>query len=145
MIKNNYTASVRVEGILFAILLIVALLALMLLPAHGATTSNVKKNATGYVAYVGNPYTYKEATVTAVAYVGSKNHTGIVVRLQPRGTYSLFTEDILFCGAPVEMFIGKQNPMVLTYETVAHSSVEEIGCHRLVSVDEVKVTKGDWQ
>lgn len=112
---------------------------------HCATTSGAKNNATGFLSYTGNPYTYKEGSVVAVAYVGTENHMGIVVRIQPRATYSLFTEDFLFCGAPVELFEGKKNPMVLTYETVAHTSVEEIGCHRLVSVDEVRSTKGDLQ
>ncbi len=142
MIQNKKTAA---EGILFAVFIVIALLCVMLLPAHGATSSGAKKNATGFLSYTGNPYTYKEGAVRAVAYVGTGHHTGIVVRLQPRATYSLFTEEILFCGSPVEMFEGKQNPMVLTYETVTHTSVEEIGCHRLVSVDEVKSSRGDLQ
>lgn len=121
----------------FAVLLIAS-------TAH-CTTSGAKKNATGFLAYTGNPFTYKEGAVKAVAYIGTKNNTGIVVRLQPRGTYALFTEEILLCGTPVEMFEGKQSPMVLTYETVAHTTIEDIGCHRLVSVDEVRSTKGDWR
>jgi hypothetical protein len=58
--------------------------------------------------------------------------------LQPTGTYQLFTEDVLLCKQPVEMFIGKKNPMVITYETRAHKTVQGIGCHELKRVDELK-------
>lgn len=129
------------EGLLYTLLIIAFVLAL-LLPGHCATTSSSKhESSLGVPMVLGNPFTYKEGKVSAVAYVGSGNHSGLVVRIQPRNMYSLFTEDILICGVPVEMFAGKQNPLVLTYETVAHSTVEEIGCHRLVSVDEVKSSK----
>jgi hypothetical protein len=107
--------------------------------AHCATTSSVKHgNSLGVVIDFTNPNRYVEGQVQAVAYVGTGDHKGLVLRIQPRGTFSLFTEDLLFCGEPVDLFIGKTNPMVLTYENVAHTSVEGIGCHILKSVDEVK-------
>ena len=85
--------------------------------------------------YQDNPYTYKMGSVTSVAYVDG----GLVVRLQPTATYTIFTEDILFCGErPLDLFIGKRNPVVLTYETRAHKTVQGIGCHELKRVDEMK-------
>jgi hypothetical protein len=60
------------------------------------------------------------------------------VRIQPLATYSLFTEDILLCGVPADKFIGKSNPLVLTYKTKASRLVQGIGCHDLVRVDEMK-------
>lgn len=87
--------------------------------------------------YTENPYTYKVGTVGNVDFVEG----GIVIRVQPLATYSLFTEDILLCGRLEElakMFEGKRNPLVLTYRTRASHTVEGIGCHTLVRVDELK-------
>jgi len=53
-------------------------------------------------------------------------------------TYSLFTEDVFFCGNPIEMMVGKHNPLVLTYEALSHRTVRGIGCHVLIRADELK-------
>lgn len=120
---------------------LLGLLVFLNINAHCATTSSIKHgNSLGATISQDNPNTYREGAVLAVAYVGSQGHEGLVVRIQPRGTYALFTEDLLICGAPIEKFEGKTNPMVLVYETVAHSSVEGVGCHQLKIVDEVKAT-----
>ena len=60
------------------------------------------------------------------------------IRFQPLATYSLFSENILICGVPQEMFANKRNPMVLTYKTKASRIVQGIGCHELIRVDEMK-------
>lgn len=125
--------------IVLTLLVLLILVSGFSLKANAATTASVKHNATGFLPYTGNPMSYKEGNVIAAAVLDK----GLVLRIQPRGTYSLFTEDILFCSASVEKLIGKENPVVLTYETVAHTMVEGIGCHTLVSVDEVKTTKGE--
>jgi hypothetical protein len=79
--------------------------------------------------------TYKAGSVTAVAYV--EEGKGIVLRIQPVGTYSLFTEDLLMCydDNVVPMLLNKGNPMVLTYRTKANRLVGGLGCHSLVRVD----------
>jgi hypothetical protein len=94
-------------------------------------------NSLGVPMFFDNPMTYKAGAVTAVAYIKD----GLVVRIQPIGTYSLFTEDILICGASPVMFVNKTNPMVLTYRTKASKMLEGVGCHELVSVESLKTTK----
>jgi hypothetical protein len=89
--------------------------------------------------YQDNPYTYKAGAITTVSRVDG----ALVVRMQPTGTYALFTEDIMLCdyvngGDIVNAFIGKKNPMVLTYGTQAHRTVQGVGCHQLVRVDELR-------
>ena len=122
-----------------AIALILFMLSVVLIGftgfAHGAVGKK-HGNSLGVVQYETNPFTYVEGSVSNVSLVG----TGVNLRLQPRGVYSLFTQEILLCDYDnvAEKFEGKHGLMVLTYETVAHRSIEGIGCHRLVGVDEVK-------
>jgi hypothetical protein len=114
-----------------------AMFGFMLLLSVGLNaTTTTHKNSLGTPMYQDNPNSYRVGAVLSVAYVG--NGKGMVVRIQPAGTYSLFTEDVLFCGTEVEQFVGKTNPMAITYETQAHSTVEGIGCHRLLRVDSLK-------
>jgi hypothetical protein len=90
------------------------------------------------IQYTENPYTYKVGTATMV---GTPDGA-FVVRIQPLGTFSLFTEDILFCDYKgvfeSGMLANKHNPLVLTYHTRALRLVQGIGCHTLVRVDEMK-------
>lgn len=92
------------------------------------------KNSVATPVYDHNPYTYAVGNVIAVAYVDG----ALVLRMQPLATFSLYTEELLLCGQPVEMFQGKANPMVLTYTTQAHRTVQSLGCHELKRVDELK-------
>jgi hypothetical protein len=94
-------------------------------------------NSLGVVMEFDNVFTYKAGSVVAVAYVDG----GIVVRMQPLGMYSLYTEDILLCGSPVLLFENKTNPMVLTYRTKASRLIEGIGCHELNNVSSLKTEK----
>lgn len=107
----------------------------LLYTGHSEAAISKKKNSVGFVQYTDNPYTYKAGAVITGFDIEGK---GIVLRIQPTGTYHLFTEDLLFCGDPVEMVEGKHNPVVLTYETVAHRTIQGVGCHRLVNVMEIK-------
>ena len=87
--------------------------------------------------YQDNPYTYKAGSVVNAEYVDG----GVVIRVQPLGTYELFTEDILFCGEILGRFSGKHNPLLLTYKIKASHLVQGIGCHDLVRVDELQEGK----
>ena len=109
----------------------------MLIGFGHCTTTSSRSNSIGTVQYQENPFTYKVGSVVG-AFEVKNSAPDMVVRVQPLATYSLFTEDILICGEPVDMLQGKKNPLVLTYETVAHRTIEGIGCHRLVGIDEVK-------
>ena len=109
----------------------------MLIGFGHCTTTSSRRNSIGTVQYQENPFTYKVGSVVG-AFEVKNSAPDMVVRVQPLATYSLFTEDILICGEPVDMLQGKKNPLVLTYETVAHRSVSGIGCHRLIRVDELQ-------
>ena len=88
--------------------------------------------------YQDNPYTYKAGNIVSGALVDDGN--AIAVRIQPTSTYTLFTEDILLCSsiATLDLFLNKRNPVVLTYETKAHKTVQGVGCHDLKRVDELR-------
>ena len=109
----------------------------MLIGIGHCTTTSSRRNSIGTVQYQENPFTYKVGSVVG-AFEVKNSAPDMVVRVQPLATYSLFTEDILICGEPVDMLQGKKNPLVLTYETVAHRSVSGVGCHRLIRVDELQ-------
>jgi hypothetical protein len=119
-------------GLLLVGILLLAIIAMTTF-ARGATTSQ-HTNSLGAVQYQDNPNTYLAGSVTAVNFVGDPKNYGVVLRIQPIGTYSLFTEDVLFCGDPSDLFAGKIGPVLLVYETVAHHTVGGLGCHQLAIV-----------
>lgn len=106
--------------------------------SFGAVSKKPNTNSLGVVQYNDNPNTYKEGNIVSAAYV---EDNGVVVRIQPRGTFALFTEDVLFCAGAAEKLSSKHNPLVLTYGTQAHHTIQGLGCHELRSVDEVKDKK----
>ena len=103
--------------------------------AHGAI-SKKHDNSLGVVQYQSNPFTYFEGSLVSGATIDS----AVNLRFSPRQTYGLFTQDILFCDYDnvAEKFAGKKGLVVLSYETVAHRTIQGVGCHDLRSVDEVK-------
>ena len=125
-----------IEDILLA--LVGTLMILVALTAHAAVSKKPQGNSLGFLQYAENPYIYVEGEVHAAVYV-SKN--ALVVRIQPRGTYSLYTEDLLFCPGAAEVLATKSSPVVLVYERIAHQTVEGLGCHVLKYADEIKTTR----
>ena len=125
------------NGVFYGMLIWFVVLALLSI-AH-CTTTVKHENSMGFVQYTTNPFTYVVGNMSEGFDI--ENGKGLVVRIQPAGTYALFTMDILLCGTPTEKFAGKANPLVLTYETQAHRAIEGIGCHRLVNVQELKIPK----
>jgi hypothetical protein len=107
--------------------------------AHCTTTKHNESNAFGAVISDINPYSYLAGSVKEVYDVESER--GMVVRIQPISTHMLYVADVLFCGFSPDMLEGKQNPVVLVYETQAHKMIEGIGCHLLVNVLEIKGDK----
>jgi hypothetical protein len=110
---------------------------------HADTTSR-HKNATGAVIEYSNPNIYLTGSVISGALIESGDKRFLNIRFQPSHTFSLYTEEVLFCDAEsvIKKFTGKSNPVVVTYERLAHDSVQSIGCHVLVGVSEVKSEKG---
>lgn len=118
----------------FVLALIVVLLFVGAGFAHGATTS--KQNVLGSVSYTSNPLMYNAGSVAE-----AKNIDGnLSLRFKPIGTYSLYDENVLLCGLPMEKFNGIHEPFLLTYRRQASRLVQGIGCHDLVRVDNM-VTK----
>jgi hypothetical protein len=117
---------------LFLVLICVSL-------AHADTTSK-HKNVTGAVISYSNPNIYLQGRVISGALIESGDKKYLNIRFQPSHTFELYTEDVLFCDAQnvLDKFVGKENPVVLIYERVAHESVQSIGCHNLLGVSEVK-------
>jgi hypothetical protein len=104
--------------------------------AHATTTAK-HKDSLGVVMQQTNPNTYLAGSVTNVEFAGNRNNYGMVIRVQPLKTYTLYTEDILLCGNPSELFAGHSNPMVLVYRTRSSHMVDGLGCHGLVDVRDV--------
>lgn len=118
----------------------VALVAVVFLLTSAAHCAVGKKqsNSLGVPMFQDNPNTYLYASVLGGSYVRSQqDKLGTVVRFQPAHTYSLYTSDILFCGEIGERF-NVRGPVVVTYKTQAKEAIDGIGCHTLVSIDEVK-------
>lgn len=112
---------------------------LLTLFSSAAISKKPNTNSLGTVQYQSNPYTYFEGSLVSGAII----EPGVNLRFQPRGTYNLFAQEILFCdyNTVAQKFSGKQGLLVLSYETVAHRMIQGIGCHSLRSVDEVKEDK----
>ena len=123
---------------LFLVLICVSL-------AHASTydTTSKHKNATGAVVLYSNPNIYLQGRVISGALIESGDKKYLNIRFQPSHTFELYTEEVLFCDAQnvLDKFVGKSNPLVLTYERIAHESVQNIGCHNLIGVSEIKTEK----
>jgi hypothetical protein len=128
-------------AVMLAMLGVMAMCLILAVYAHGATTSQKHENSLGVIEYTENPLTYKEGYIVNGELVEDGKYAGIVVRLQPRGTYDLFTEDIFLCDPRHVLAVmgDKRNPVVLVYETVSHRKIQEVGCHDIIAIDEVKV------
>jgi hypothetical protein len=136
-VPKGYPMNNCEEGWKCKTIVVILLVLLCVVWAKCATTSGSKhENSLGVPMFQDNPYTYKAGTVIDV--IGIKNGKGMVIRLQPTRTYALFTEDILFCDFPIDMFQGMMNPILLTYKTQDSRSIDGIGCHELVQVDQIK-------
>lgn len=128
MIKDKADAA---KAILFSAAITVFVLIIAALPSHCSTTKS-HTNSLGTVQYQSNPMSYIAGAVVSASYVGSRDNYGVDVRVQPIGTYGLYTEELLLCGSDaVELFMNKTNPMVLIYETKSHHAIEGVGCHEL--------------
>jgi hypothetical protein len=122
-------------GILFLVALVT------ILPAHAATTK--RSNSLGVVTYDSNPMVYVAGNVVDVSSIES----ALNLRFQPLATYALYDQNILLCRTDLitTKFQGKHNPLVLTYERQAHRTVNGVGCHELVRVDNLESGKGELQ
>ena len=123
-----------------------ALLLCLVAIGHCSTTPK-KSNTTCWLPegcvtqYTDNPLIYKAGSIAPNGDAVSDIDGNLNIRIKPLNTYMLYDESILFCGLPTEMFNGKTEPFVLTYERVSHHSVRGVGCHELVAVHSLKTEK----
>jgi hypothetical protein len=122
----------------FGIILLLVVIIFALSTAQCAVSKKPQQNALGFLQYEDNPYVYLEGNINAAAYVDKE---AVVIRMQPRGTYALFTQDVLLCPGAAELINNKSNPMVIVYERTAHQLIDGVGCHELRFVDEVTKKK----
>lgn len=118
-----------------------SLLLLLVLLYTGLAEAAISKhsNSLGTISYESNPYRYIAGSITTGFDIDDGK--GMVLRIQPMATYNLFTEDLFFCGNPIDKLVDKHNPLVITYETTSHRAVRGVGCHELIRADELKETK----
>jgi hypothetical protein len=116
---------------------VLTVLLILLSRCYGATTSS-SKNSLGAVQYNENPLMYLAAYIAPTEGSIANVDGNLSLRLKPLGTYMLYDESLLLCGMPLEKFQGVTEPFVLTYERVAHRTVQGVGCHELIRADSIK-------
>lgn len=132
------------EGIRFLQIMAWVILIVVLLNSfgHGATTSH-SKNSLGVVTYDANPYMYVAGSIAHTADAVTVVDGNLNLRVKPLGTYMLYDESILFCGIPQGKFDNiNAEALVLTFERKARRTVQGIGCHELVRVDNMIPKQG---
>jgi hypothetical protein len=103
-----------------------------------ATTSTAKhKDSLGVVMQQTNPNVYLSGTLLDGSVFDSDGREFTSLRVHPLKTFALYDEDLLLCGNKAEDFQGKTSPVLITYERVAHQTVQGVACHELMGVDEV--------
>jgi hypothetical protein len=117
-------------------LVLILLVSLFAATAHCTVTAK-QPNGLGTLSYQTNPYVYE--AVLDIAQADSVDGN-LNLRVKPLGTYMLYDDTILLCGAQatIDKFEGKGMPFVMTYERRSHHLVNGVGCHELVRVDEIK-------
>jgi hypothetical protein len=117
--------------------LIIALALLCVRELHCSTT-HPRPNILGVNETYQNPNTYLLA-LPVEGQIIDERFTNI--RFAPYNAAALFDESILFCGDVTDEFKGKNGTLVITYLTQASGMYRGIGCHKLVSVFELKYSE----
>jgi hypothetical protein len=115
-------------------LFLAVLLALTLGVGHCATSAPKRgDNGLGAVIEYTNPLVYNLGIIKDAKIVRKDAHIGTSLMFQPYGTFTLYTEQVLLCGAPTDDLIdaASKGPIVLAYKRQARESVDGIGCHEL--------------
>lgn len=134
---NRKTAANGILGAFLGSTLGLIAVVIVLAIAGHCTAVGKHRDSIGVVMQQTNPNSYLAGNVVNVAFAGEPENYGMTVRVQPLKAYTLYTEELFFCGDPTELFAGHHNPMVLVYETRSHHTVEGIGCHELRGVRDV--------
>lgn len=130
------------KGFAEYLLLVALLMGLLVATAHCEPTS-IHSEALGINQPYSNPNIYLLASIAKGNVIQDEKgqfFTSIV--FQPYNTFALFTQKVLFCGDVSDDFNGKSGALVVTYDRIAHTSTQHVGCHELRSVFQVKETNG---
>jgi hypothetical protein len=115
------------------ILLTLAILALWSSQAHGSVAN--RTDSLGLPQDLLNPYSYILGLPVDGQVLEGK---ATVIRVQPYGAPLLLDQSLTFCGDVTDKFDGKVGPLVIAYETQAHTLYRGVACHDVLGVFEVK-------
>jgi hypothetical protein len=82
-----------------------------------------------------NPFIYNMGIIVDGSVVkSSKGRVAVSLRVQPYGTFELYTEEVLLCGEPTDALRHASGPIVLVYKRVAHEMIDGVACHEFENV-----------
>ena len=99
------------------------------------TSAPSRDNSLGAVIEYTNPLMYNMGVIVDGAVVKSnKGRVAVSLRVQPYGTFELYTEQVLLCGEPTDALRHASGPIVLVYKRVAHEMIDGVACHEFENV-----------
>ncbi len=116
--------------------LLTTLLTLLLLSAvsFGAASVPRRDNGLGVVIEYSNPLIYNMGLIVDGTVIRDKDKVAVNLRVQPYGTFELYTEQVLLCGPPSDELKHASGPVVLVYKRVAHEMIDGVACHDFQNV-----------
>ncbi len=111
--------------------LLTMLLTLLLLSAVSFGVASVPRrdNGLGVIIEYSNPLIYNMGLIVDGTVIRDKDKVAVNLRVQPYGTFELYTEQVLLCGPPTDELKHASGPVVLVYKKVAHQTVSGVACH----------------
>jgi hypothetical protein len=135
---NDYNPLEELVNFLFMIVLSIAIVLGLSTLGHCRVASKNDPNATGFIPYTQRPIQYLEGSIIEgnIHNEGTDVHPRLLttLRIQPTGTFALFTEDYTFCGNIKKDVDGKVGTVVFAFSSVMHHS----DCYDLYSIHTVK-------
>ena len=68
----------------------------------------------------------------------NKGRVAVNLRVQPYGTFELYTEEVLLCGEPTDALRHASGAIVLVYKRVSHELIDGVACHEFDDVFHVE-------
>lgn len=111
----------------------------LVIGAHGEVPSGARHtNETGAVIEYTNPLMYNMGIIVDADLVRTDKRVATNLRLQPFGTFELYTEQVLLCGQPddalLDVLLHPPAPVVLAYKKQAHEMVQGVACHEFEAI-----------
>jgi hypothetical protein len=102
-----------------------------------ATSAPRHDNSLGVDIPYENPFMYNFVVITDGSIIEANGRYATNLRVQPYGTFELYTEQVMLCGQPTNELQHANGPVVLTYKRVAHEMVGGVACHEFEAVHHV--------